>query len=61
MKPQLRHTPYSIPTMWGVNGLTRQVRHRADNHCELYLSGRYIGIEWDDGTITMSTITYYVK
>ena len=61
MKPQLRHTSYSIPTMWAANVLTRQVRHRGCNYCELYLKGGYIGMEWDDGTITMSGVTYYVK
>ena len=61
MKPQLRHTSYSIPTMWGTNRLTRQVRYRGDNYCELYLKREYIGMEWDDGTITMSGVTYYVK
>jgi hypothetical protein len=61
MNPQLHQTSYSIPTMWGANRLTRQIRHRADNHCELYLKGGYIGIEWDDGSITMSGVTYYVK
>ena len=48
--------------MWGANRLTRQVRSRGDNYCELYLkSWGYLGIEWDDGSITMSGVTYYVK
>ena len=47
--------------MWGANRLTRQVRRRTDNHCELYVKGEYIGIEWDDGTITKNGVTYYVK